>query len=104
MVEHVVGRTRGMKAPGFLAAFVVALTLAAGGGLILASAWPSTPLEPGFKAGRWALFAVFAARGAATYVPGVFRYAEGTPFWALNRCAYGPLCLAIALGICGIQM
>lgn len=104
LVEHVVGRTRDMKAPSPLACVAVALALMAGGGLVLASVWPPTPLEPWLDAGRWALFAVFAARGAATYVPRIFRYAEGTPFWRLNRRAYGPLCLAIALGICAIQM
>lgn len=104
MVEHVVGRTRGMKAPGLVASAAVALALAIGGGLVLASAFPPTPLEPLLKIGRWGLLAVFAGRGLATYVPPVFRYAEGTPFWRLNRRAYGPLCLAIALGIAAIQM
>ncbi|WP_454758471.1 DUF3995 domain-containing protein [Caulobacter segnis] len=104
MVEHVVGRTRGMKAPGLVASAAVALALAVGGGLVLASALPPTPLEPWLKIARWGLFLVFAGRGLATYVPPVFRYAEGTPFWRLNRRAYGPLCLAIALGICAIQM
>jgi hypothetical protein len=104
MVEHVVGRTRGMKAPGLVASAAVALALAIGGGLVLASALPPTRLEPWLRAARWGLFVVFAGRGLATYVPPVFRYAEGTPFWRLNRRAYGPLCLAIALGICAIQM
>lgn len=98
MVEHVVGRTRGMKAPGLRASLMVALALAVGGGLILA---PPLPLV---KAARWVLCAVLFLRGVATYVPPVFRYAEGTPFWRLNRRAYGPLCLAIALGIFAIQM
>lgn len=103
MVEHVVGRTRGMKAPGLRASLTVALALTAGGGLVLASLFP-TPFEPWLKAGRWVLFAIFALRGLATYVPPIFRYAEGTPFWRLNRRAYGPLCLAMALGIFAIQM
>jgi Protein of unknown function (DUF3995) len=104
MVEHVVGRTRGMKAPSLVASVAVALALAAGGGLVLAATAPPTPFEPWLKAARWALFAVFAGRGVATYVPPLFRYAEGTPFWRLNRRAYGPLCLALALGILAIQM
>lgn len=104
MVEHVVGRTRGMKAPGLLASAAVALALAIGGGLVLATIFPPPPLEPLLQAARWILFAVFAGRGLAAYVPPVFRYAEGTPFWRLNRRAYGPLCLAIALGICAIQL
>jgi hypothetical protein len=104
MVEHVVGRTRGMKAPSLVASAVVALALAVGGGLILATIFPPTPFEPWLKAARWALLAVFAGRGVATYILPVFRYAEGTPFWRLNRRAYGPLCLAMALGICAVQM
>lgn len=104
MVEHVVGRTRGMKAPGLRASLTVAMALAIGGGLILATLAPPTRFELWLKAARWVLFAVFFGRGMATYVPPVFRYAEGTPFWRLNRRAYGPLCLAIALGIFAIQM
>ncbi|KQV55322.1 MULTISPECIES: DUF3995 domain-containing protein [unclassified Caulobacter] len=104
MVEHVVGRTRGMKAPGLLASAAVALALATGGGLVLATIFPPPPFESWLQTARWILFAVFAGRGVATYVPSVFRYAEGTPFSRLNRRAYGPLCLAIALGICAIQL
>ena len=104
LVEYVVGRTRGMKAPSLLSCVTVALALATGAGLVLATLVPPTPLEPILKTARWGVFAVFAARGVATYVPLVFRYAEGTPFWRLNRRAYGPLCFAIALGIFAIQM
>jgi len=103
MVEHVVGRTRGMRAPGPLASVAVALALAAGGGLVLASLTP-TAWDGWLKATRWGLFVVFAGRGLATYVPPVFRYAEGTPFATLNRRAYGPLCLAIALGLLILQL
>lgn len=103
MVEHVVGRTRGMRAPGLAASAAVALALAAGGVLVLATLTP-TPWDPWLKAARWGLFAVFAGRGLATYASPVFRYAEGTPFARLNRRAYGPLCLAIALGILVLQL
>jgi hypothetical protein len=103
MVEHVVGRTRGMRAPGLLASTGVALALAAGGVLVAATLTP-TPWDGWLKAARWGLFAVFAGRGLATYVPPVFRYAEGTPFATLNRRAYGPLCLAIAWGILALQL
>ncbi len=103
MVEHVVGRTRGMRAPGLLASVAVAAALATGGCLVLATL-TSTPWDGWLKAARWALLAVFAGRGLATYVPAVFRYADGTPFATLNRRAYGPLCLAIALGILVLQL
>jgi hypothetical protein len=62
------------------------------------------PFAPWLRAARWVLFAVFFGRGVATYVPPVFRYAEGTPFAGLNRRAYGPLCLAIALGLLILQL
>lgn len=104
LVEHVVGRTAGMRAPGPLASAAVAAALAVGGLLVLAVLVPSSPLEPWLRAGRWGLLTVFALRGLATYVPPVFRYAEGTPFARLNRRAYGPLCLAIALGLLALQL
>ena len=103
MVEYVVGRTRGMRAPGLLASVAVALALAAGGVLVLATL-ATTPWDGWLRAARWVLFVVFAGRGLAAYVPPVFRYAEGTPFATLNRRAYGPLCLAIALGILALQL
>ena len=103
MVEHVVGRTRGMRAPGLLASVAVAVALAAGG-VLVAATLTATPWDPWLKAARWVLFVVFAGRGLAAYVPPVFRYAEGTPFATLNRRAYGPLCLAIALGILVLQL
>jgi hypothetical protein len=103
MVEHVVGRTRGMRAPSLLSGLAVALALATGGVLVLATLAP-TAWDGWLKAARWGLLAVFAGRGLATYVPPVFRYAEGTPFATLNRRAYGPLCLAIALGILVLQL
>ena len=103
LVEHVVGRTRGMRAPSLLSGVAVALALATGGVLVLATLAP-TAWDAWLKAARWVLLAVFAGRGLATYVPPVFRYAEGTPFVRLNRRAYGPLCLAIALGILVLQL
>jgi hypothetical protein len=104
MVERVVGRTRGMRAPGLLASAAVALALAVGGVLIAATLLPPTPWDRLAWLGRWGLFTIFAGRGLVTYVPPIFRYAEGTPFASLNRRAYGPLCLAIALGILVLQL
>jgi hypothetical protein len=104
LVEQVVGRTAGMRAPGPLACAAVSAALAAGGLLVLARFAEPSPLDPGLRAARWVLLAVFALRGLATYVPPVFRYAEGTPFAGLNRRAYGPLCLAIALGLLALQL
>ena len=104
LVEHVVGRTRGMRAPGLVASVAIALALAAGGLLVAATLLPSTPWDRLAWLGRWGLLAVFLGRGLATYAPPIFRYAEGTPFATLNRRAYGPLCLAIALGLLTLQL
>lgn len=52
--------------------------------------------------GYWGALAVFAARGVAAYVPQVFAYAEGTPFYRLNVVFYSPLCLAIAAGMAAL--
>jgi hypothetical protein len=104
LVAQVVGRTRGMRAPGLVASLAVALALAAGGLLVAATLLPPTPWDRLAWLGRWGLGAVFLGRGLATYVPPIFRYAEGTPFAALNRRAYGPLCLAIALGLLILQL
>ncbi|PWR20871.1 DUF3995 domain-containing protein [Zavarzinia compransoris] len=103
MVERVVGRTQGMKAPGFWPAFFVAAALAVSavlvavvGGLVPG---PDQPL-PAFAVatGFWGSGAVFALRGLAGFSRTVFGYAAGTPFMRLNRLFYSPLCLAIAAG------
>lgn len=104
LVEHVVGRTAGMRAPGPLACAAVAAALAVSGLLALGAVAPPSPLSNWLWVARWPLVAVFGLRGLATYVPAVFRYAEGTPFERLNRRAYGPLCLAIALGLLALQL
>ncbi|ALL12173.1 DUF3995 domain-containing protein [Caulobacter henricii] len=104
LVEHVVGRTAGMRAPGPLACVAVAAALAAGSLLALGAVAPPSPLSTWLWFARWPLVVVFGLRGLATYVPAVFRYAEGTPFARLNRRAYGPLCLAIALGLLTLQL
>ncbi|MGR4865746.1 DUF3995 domain-containing protein [Caulobacter sp. LARHSG274] len=103
LVERVVGRTRGMRAPGLPASAAVGLALATGAALVAATLI-STAWDPLLRFARWVLFAVFAARGLAAYVPSIFRYAEGTPFATLNRRAYGPLCLAIAVGLLVLQL
>lgn len=46
-----------------------------------------------------ALVAVFGLRGAAGFVPALWRRTQGTPFHRLNRLYYSPLCLLIAAGL-----
>jgi hypothetical protein len=80
LVEMVVGRTSGMKAPDFWACMFVATALMASAALVA------------FACG------VFALRGIAGFVPGIFSYADGTPFARLNVIFYSPQCLGIAAG------
>jgi len=44
------------------------------------------------------LMLVFGLRGLAPYLTPAFNYARATPFYALNRKYYAPLCLLIAAG------
>lgn len=97
---HVVG-TRSGAMPGFAACAAVAGALVAAAGVVLARhgvvplgsfAWLAT-------AGYVALIFVFGLRGLAPYLTPVFSYAQGTPFFELNRLYYAPLCLAIAAAL-----
>ena len=98
LVERVVGRTKGMRAPSPAACFAVAAALLAGAALVwlhsgrLLTGWAAAATTVGF----WGAALAFLLRGLAGFVPAVFRYAEGTPFHWLNRTFYSPLCLAIA--------
>ncbi|MCK8463902.1 DUF3995 domain-containing protein [Aliiroseovarius sp. S1339] len=47
----------------------------------------------------WMMVAVFAIRGAASYVLALLRVPVEEPFARLDLILYGPLCLAIAAGL-----
>ena len=92
-----VGRTTGMRAPSPASCFAVAAALLAAAPVWLPSGrwltgWAAAITAVGF----WGAALVFLGRGLAGFVPDVFRCAEGTPFYRLNRVFYSPLCLAIA--------
>jgi len=91
MVEHVVGRTAGMRAPGPLASAAVAAALAAGGLLVLAVLAPTSVWSPWLKAARWVLFAVFALwlRIVWRLARGVWREGDAwtLPKWLLYAVA-----------------
>ena len=94
--ERVVG-TRGSP-PGFLASGLVALALLAAAGVVVSA---HERIAFGLKSwivygGYGCLILVFGLRGLATYLTPVFRYAEGTPFYDLNRRYYSPLCMILA--------
>jgi len=97
LVERVVGRTSGMRAPSPASCIVVAAALASAAGLVLFKTLAVAPrqfdvlIAIGFRGAAL----VFLVRGIAGFTP-AFRYAEGTPFYRLNRRYYSPLCLLIA--------
>lgn len=102
LVELVVGRTHSM--PGPFACMLVASALLTAAGLValqgkvFAMDFGVTG-EKFVQTGFWIVCSVFAMRGLAGFIPPVFAYAQGTPFWSLNRLFYSPLCLAIAAGL-----
>lgn len=103
LVEMIIGRTPGMKMPDFWAALFVAGALMTSAALVALAcgvvprpgiAWSAQIVMLGF----WISCSVFALRGFAGFVPGIFSYADGTPFAQLNLFFYSPLCLGIAAG------
>lgn len=101
LAARVVG-TQSRSPPGFMACAVVALALLAAAYVIGATTWFADPL--GLPRWFWltgtaVVGAVFLLRGIAAYLPRIFDYAKGTPFFNLNRLYYAPLCLLIAAGI-----
>ena len=94
--ERVVGARGGP--PGCFASALVALALLAAAGVVVSA---HGPIAAGLQSwiaygGYGCLILVFGLRGLATYLTPVFRYAEGTPFYDLNRRYYSPLCLILA--------
>jgi hypothetical protein len=103
LVELVVGRTRSMQMPSFVASMLVASALAVVAVLValqgkVISVDFDVPGEWLVQTGFWIVCAVFALRGVAGFIPPIFAYADGTPFARLNRRFYSPLCLLIAAG------
>ncbi len=98
LVERVVGRTEGMRAPSPAACSAVAAALLAAAVLVWlhSGRWFTGWAAAVTAAGYCGAALVFLLRGLAGFVPAAFRYAEGTPFHRLNRVFYSPLCLAIA--------
>lgn len=99
MVERVVGRTKDMRAPGSGPSLVVAAALLTTAILVGVHSfrWLDGEVAVIVTVGFWGSAAVFLLRGLAGFVPIAFRYAEGTPFYRLNRIFYSPLCLLIAV-------
>ena len=109
LVELVVGRTRAMRMPGLAASMLVAAALFSAAVLVaLRSGVISVDLGVSVERlahiGFWIVFAVFALRGLAGFIPPIFAYAQGTPFASLNRVFYSPLCLLIAAGFAAIGL
>lgn len=104
MVEHVIGRSRDMRAPSLPAALFVAAGLLTAA--LLVNLYERDRLS-GMSAllvrtGFWSAALVFMTRGLAGYVPLFFRYAEGTPFHHLELIVYSSLCLLIFAGFVAV--
>jgi hypothetical protein len=102
LVEHVVGRTRDMKPPSPFACFLVAagLTLIAVAVMVRCT-FTVLPAFVNLSAGVLVSAAtfIFFGRGLLGFVPPVFAYAKGTPFFKLNMLVYSPLCLLLGFGL-----
>jgi Protein of unknown function (DUF3995) len=103
LVELVIGRTRSMRMPSLIRCMLVASALFAAAGLVALQGKViavdfGMPGQRLVETGFWMAGAVFALRGLAGFIPPIFGYARGTPFAALNRVFYSPLCLLIAAG------
>jgi hypothetical protein len=97
----VVGRTPGGRMPPAGAAFGVCLAILAGVGLVAALSFAqlASPLSMLVLIAYGVFTAVFALRGAAGYVPALWRRSAGTPFVRLNTRYYSPLCLLLGAGL-----
>ncbi len=90
----------GRRSPGRGLTVAVAAAILAGAAVILAFSAPlASPWRLLATLAYAGLTAVFLLRGAAGYVPPIWRYAEGAPFHRLNRLYYSPLCLLIGAGL-----
>jgi Protein of unknown function (DUF3995) len=106
LVEHVVGRTADMKAPPLFLCLVVAICLMSVACFVFlqtsASLVPRS-LEIFPRLGLYGAAAVFFVRGLAGYMPKIFDYAKGTPFYDLNLIFYSPLCIVIGATIIALS-
>lgn len=101
LADMVIGKTPGGRMPPPVACFAVALAILSGVGLIALVSFVDLP-DP---SGTWAFAAygvftaVFLLRGAAGYVPAIWRRSAGTAFVRLNTRYYSPLCLLLGAGL-----
>lgn len=107
LVEHVVGRTADMKAPPFWACMIVAGCLVSV--LVLVGGKRGVITVPDLMSwvrylGLYAAASVFFMRGLAAYIPKIFDYAKGTPFYDLNLVFYSPLCLCIGAALIALNV
>ena len=97
----VIGRTPGRRMPSSAACFGVCLAILAGVGLTAAVSFAPLPRPlGGLVLIAYGVFtAVFLLRGAAGFVPRIWRRSAGTPFARLNTRYYSPLCLLLGAGL-----
>lgn len=101
LARTVVGAAGIERMPTMFACFIVAAALMAAAGWTLML---SRTIDVGFP--RWfvllggaALVAVFVGRGVVAYLPFWRKLTPELPFAQLDQVFFGPLCLAIGLGV-----
>ena len=101
LADMVIGKTPGGRMPPPAACFAVAAAILIGVGLIALVSF--TDLQDPSKLPIQLAYGVFAAvfvlRGAAGYVPAIWRRSAGTAFARLNTRYYSPLCLLLGAGL-----
>ena len=101
LAEMAIGKTAGGRMPPPAACFAVAAAILVGVGLIALVSFTDLqdPLKLPIQLAYGVFAAVFLLRGAAGYVPAIWRRSAGTAFVRLNTRYYSPLCLLIGAGL-----
>jgi hypothetical protein len=101
LADMVIGKTPGGRMPPPAACFAVAGAILIGVGLIVLVSFSElqAPLKLPILLAYGVFTAVFLLRGAAGYVPAIWRRSAGTTFVRLNTRYYSPLCLLLGAGL-----
>lgn len=101
LAETVGGLPPGSRMHPPAACILVASLIGAAAAIVavVSSGFLSGPAAALARLAYLALIGVFGLRGAAGFVPSLWRRTQGTPFHRLNRLYYSPLCLLIAAGL-----
>ena len=101
LADMVIGKTPGGRMPPPTACFAVAVAILVGVSLIALVSFGDLqePSKLRVQLAYGVFTAVFLLRGAAGYVPAIWRRSAGTAFVRLNTHYYSPLCLLLGAGL-----